>query len=100
MPTIQLRTRIDRDLKLKGDAVLKRLGLDASTFVSMSLAQLVNRRGLPFAVTVSDQTYFAEEYGLTPAAAEKTGRRLKRETTRARRSGELREATGPDALAP
>lgn len=48
MPTVQLRTRLDRDLKLKGDAVLKAIGLDASTFVAMSMAQLVNRRGLPF----------------------------------------------------
>jgi hypothetical protein len=53
--------------------VLKGLGLDASAFVSMSLAQLVNRRGRPFAVTEADADYFASEYGITPAQAATTG---------------------------
>lgn len=100
MPTIQLRTRIDRDLKRKGDAVLKSIGLDAGTFFSMSLAQLVNRRGLPFAVTESDDAYFSSEYGLTAADKVRAGLRMKRETARARRSGELREIKTPSDLAP
>lgn len=100
MATIQLRTRIDRDLKRKSDAVLKSLGLDAGAFVSMSLAQLVNRRGLPFAVTESDEAYFAAEYGIDTSAAARAGRRMKRETARARASGKLREITSPADLAP
>lgn len=100
MATIQLRTRIDRDLKKQSDAVLKRLGLDASSFVSMSLAQLVNRRGLPFAVTVSDADYFATEYGLTAGETEKAGRRMQRESARARGAGELREIKDVSDLAP
>ena len=100
MPTIQLRTRLDRDLKLKGDAVLKSLGLDASTFVAMSMAQLVNRRGLPFAVTEADADYFAAEYGVTAGQAAKTGRKLRMETARARRAGKLREVTTAADLAP
>ena len=91
MATIQLRTRLDRDLKLKGDAVLKSLGLDASTYVDMSMAQLVNRRGLPFAVTEADADYFAAEYGLTAPQAARVGRKLRAETVRARRTGKLRE---------
>ena len=61
MATIQIRTRIDRNLKKESDVVLKGLGLDVGSFVSMALTQLVNRRGLPFAVTESDASYFASE---------------------------------------
>ncbi len=100
MATVQLRTRIDSDLKRKSDAVLKKLGLDSAAFVSMSLSQLVNRRGLPFAVTESDEDYFTAEYGLTAADKVKAGRRLKRESARARRSGTLREITTAADLAP
>ncbi len=100
MPTVQLRTRLDRDLKLKGDAILKSLGLDASTYVAMSLAQLVNRRGLPFAVTEADADYFAAEYGLTATQAVKVGRKLRGETVSARRAGKLREVTSAADLAP
>ena len=91
MPTIQMRTRIDRDLENQSDAVLKKLGLDAGCFVSMALTQLVNRRGLPFAVTESDASYFASEYGLTSAQCRKAGAAMRQEAARARRMGELRE---------
>jgi addiction module RelB/DinJ family antitoxin len=97
MPTIQLRTRLDGELKRKGDAVLKSLGLDASTFVSMAMAQLVNRRGLPFAVTEADEAYFASEYGLDPVQAARVGRKLRTEAARARAAGNLGEvATAAD----
>lgn len=100
MPTVQIRSRIDRDLKRKSDDLLKHLGLDTSTYISLSLAQLVNRRGLPFSVTESDELYFLDEYGLSKTDAQKTGIRLKRETERARRNGGLRETSGPGDLAP
>ena len=100
MPTIQLRTRIDRALKKNSDAVLKRLGLDAGSYVSMALTQLVNRRGIPFAVTEADAEYFAAEYGLTPAQSLKAGAAMKREAARARREGKLREVAGPSDLTP
>ena len=91
MATIQIRTRIDRNLKKQSDAVLKGLGLDAGSFVSMALTQLVNRRGLPFAVTESDSAYFVSEYGLTPEQGTKAGTAMMKETARARRTGQLRE---------
>ena len=100
MATIQLRTRIDRDLKNESDAVLKGLGLDMGSFVSMALTQLVHRRGLPFAVTVSDASYFASEYGLASAQSVRAGAAMRRETARARRTGELREITESADLAP
>jgi len=100
MATIQMRTRIDKELKKQGDVILKNLGLDAGTYISMSLAQLVNRRGLPFAVTESDEAYFAKEYGLTPTEKRSAGARMKRETARARASGQLKTITGLNDLAP
>jgi addiction module RelB/DinJ family antitoxin len=100
MATIQIRARIDRNLKKKSDAVLKGLGLDAGSFVSMALTQLVNRRGLPFAVTESDAGYFASEYGLTPVQCVKAGVAMRRESARARRSGKLREITELADLVP
>ena len=100
MATIQLRTRIDRDLKRKSDAVLRSLGLDTGAFVSMSLAQLVNRRGLPFAVTESDDAYFSGEYGLTSSEKVSAGVMMRGETRRARRAGKLKTITGPDDLVP
>ena len=100
MATVQIRTRIDRNLKKESDVVLKGLGLDAGSFVSMALTQLVNRRGLPFAVTESDASYFASEYRLAFAQSVKAGAAMRRETARARRAGELREIAGSTDLAP
>jgi len=100
MATIQVRVRIDRKLKKKSDAVLKNLGLDAGSFVSMALTQLVNRRGIPFAVAESDEDYFASEYGLTPAASAAAGVAMKKETAQARRGGKLREIKDVADLAP
>ena len=100
MATIQIRARIDRNLKKESDAVLKRLGLDAGSFVSMALTQLVNRRGLPFAVTESDARYFESEYGLTSAQCVKAGEAMSRETAHARRTGKLRKITKLVDLAP
>ncbi|MEO6993677.1 MAG: type II toxin-antitoxin system RelB/DinJ family antitoxin [Lacunisphaera sp.] len=100
MATIQIRARIDRDLKKKSDAVLKKLGLDAGSYVSMALTQLVNRRGIPFAVAESDAEYFASEYGLTPAQSAKAGAAFSKEAAQARRTGKLRAIDGLTDLAP
>jgi addiction module RelB/DinJ family antitoxin len=100
MPTIQMRARIDRKLKRKSDAVLKSLGLDAGSFVSMALTQLVNRRGIPFAVSEPDSEYFSSEYGLTPAQCFKAGAAMSKESARERRSGKLREIKRLSDLSP
>ena len=100
MPTIQLRARVDKNLKRDSDAVLKSLGLDAGSFVSMALTQLVNRRGLPFAVTESDASYFSGEYGLSPTQAVKAGASMRRETAQARRAGKLRPIASEADLIP
>jgi hypothetical protein len=66
----------------------------------MALTQLVNRRGLPFAVSEPDSEYFSSEYGLTPAQCAKAGAAMKKEAARARRSGKLREIISYSELAP
>jgi addiction module RelB/DinJ family antitoxin len=91
MATIQLRSRIDLDLKRKSASVLKSIGLDETSFITMALTQLVNRRGLPFAVTEPDDAYFASEYGLSRPEMSKAGIRMKREAANARKAGQLRE---------
>jgi len=100
MSTVQIRARIDPQLKRQSEAVLKGIGLDTGAYVSLALTQLVNRRGLPFAVTEPDAGYFAAEYGLTPAQAVKAGAAMRREAARARRTGALRELTTAADLAP
>jgi addiction module RelB/DinJ family antitoxin len=71
MATVQIRNRIDRNLKKKSDAILKNIGLDTGSCVSMALSQLVNRRGLPFAVMEPDAASFVNGYGLNPGEAAK-----------------------------
>jgi hypothetical protein len=66
----------------------------------MALTQLVNRRGLPFAVTESDASYFASEYGLTHSQTIRAGAAMKTESAGARRHGKLREVTEAADLAP
>lgn len=100
MATIQIRTRIDRKLKKESDSILKSIGLDAGSYVSMALTQLVNRRGIPFGVMEPDEAYFANEYGLTAEESAKAGATMKSETARARRTGRLREIASLDDLAP
>jgi addiction module RelB/DinJ family antitoxin len=100
MATVQFRARIDRKLKKKSDAVLKGLGLDAGSFVSMALTQLVNRRGIPFAVAESDEAYFVSEYGLDSDQSAKAGAAMSRDMARARRAGKLREIKELADLAP
>lgn len=100
MATVQIRTRIDRNLKRKSDSVLKSIGLDAGSYVSMALTQLVNRRGIPFAVMEPDAAYFVNEYGLTSDESAKAGEAMKSETVRARRTGKLREIKSEADLAP
>jgi addiction module RelB/DinJ family antitoxin len=100
MATIQIRTRIDRNLKKESDTVLRGIGLDTGSYVTMALTQLVNRRGIPFAVMEPDAAYFVNEYGLTPDESAKAGASMKSEAARARRTGKLREITAIADLAP
>ena len=98
MATVQLRTRVDTTLKHKSDLILASLGLDTGTYFSMALAQLVNRRGLPFAVTEADEDYFSNEYSLSPDEMITAGKRMRATTRREKAQGHLKTIEGPDDL--
>jgi addiction module RelB/DinJ family antitoxin len=100
MAIVQIRMRIDRTRKKESDTVLKSIGLDTGSYVSMALTQLVNRRGIPFAVMEPAADYFVNEYGLTPDESAKVGAIMQSEAVRARRTRKLREIASADDLAP
>lgn len=45
-----LTLRIDRELKNKGNLMLKEMGITPSAFVNMAYSQLVNQRRIPFEI--------------------------------------------------
>ena len=47
-----IRTRIEPELKKKGEAVLREIGLSTSEAVSMFFRQIVMQHGLPFAAKI------------------------------------------------
>tara|TARA_B110000483_G_scaffold35116_1_gene42966 strand:- start:795 stop:1091 length:297 start_codon:yes stop_codon:yes gene_type:complete len=98
MKTVQFRTRVEPSLKKKSDSILRALGLDMETFVSMALTQLVNRRGLPFAVTESDEDYFSYEYGLNRNESVGAGNRKRAASKRDKTLGRIKTISGPEDL--
>ncbi len=100
MATTQLRNRIDSDLARKSAVILKKIGLDETSFISLAFTQLVNRRGLPFAVTEPDDSYFEAEYGLSHSEMARAGKRMKRVAAEARKAGKLREIKSVADLKP
>tara|TARA_B110000459_G_scaffold182400_1_gene210535 strand:- start:342 stop:638 length:297 start_codon:yes stop_codon:yes gene_type:complete len=98
MKTVQFRTRVEPSLKKKSDSILRALGLDMETFVSTALTQLVNRRGLPFAVTESDEDYFSSEYGLNRNESVGAGNRMRAASKRDKTLGRIKTISGPEDL--
>ena len=45
-----LTLRIDRELKNKGNLMLKEMGITPSAFVNMAYSQLINQRRIPFEI--------------------------------------------------
>ena len=50
--TTTVQARIDPQLKKKGDAILKQIGISASQAVNAMYAQIVLQKGLPFALKI------------------------------------------------
>ena len=98
MKTVQFRTRVEPSLKKKSDSIPRALGLDMETFVSTALTQLVNRRGLPFAVTESDEDYFSYEYGLNRNESVGAGNRMRAASKRDKTLGRIKTISGPEDL--
>jgi len=98
MPTMILRTRVDRRNATEARRVLALLGMTPTDAVNVFFAQVASRKAIPFAIATADSDYAAEEYGLTKAGIAATSRRISRATARAREAGTVREATGIDSL--
>ena len=53
--TTPVYARIDTNLKNQSEAILKRLGLSLSSFISMMLSQVVLNNGLPFNICIPEK---------------------------------------------
>lgn len=59
MTTVQ--ARISESLKMNAIDVLDKLGLNLSTYINMSLNQLIIQKKIPFEAKLNNTTYTAEE---------------------------------------
>lgn len=98
MATTLLRTRVDARRAAAAKKILDGLGLDATTAVNMLFAQVIARRGLPFAVQEEGDTYGQSEYGLTPAEMAAAEKRIRRSIARERKAGTIRPVKSADDL--
>ena len=91
MATVQIRT--SESLKANAVDILEKLGLNLSTYINMSLNQLVIQKRIPFEVALKSTTYTVDETVAEVSASmsmeglELTEEEL--ETVRLYRSGEL-----------
>ncbi|MBP6508107.1 MAG: type II toxin-antitoxin system RelB/DinJ family antitoxin [Opitutaceae bacterium] len=98
MATTLLRTRVDARRAAAAKKILDGLGLDATTAVNMLFAQVIARRGLPFAVQEDSYAYAQSEYGLTVAEMDASEKRIRRRLTRERQTGTARPVKSADDL--
>ena len=89
MSTVLIRTRVDTTRAKAAQKILSGLGLKPAEAVNMFFAQVVSRRGIPFAVQEAGAAYVEKEYGVTPGELDRAARRIKREAARARKAGEV-----------
>ncbi len=98
MATTLLRTRVDARRAAAAKKILHGLGLDATTAVNMLFAQVIARRGLPFAVQEDGDAYAQSEYGLTPAEMDAAAKRIRQSIARERKAGTIRPVKSADDL--
>jgi|ERR1035438_3730993 addiction module RelB/DinJ family antitoxin len=88
--TTLLRTRVDKSRAQEAKKILAGLGLKPGDAVNLLFAQIVNRRGLPFAVQEEGYAYAKAEYGVSPAELDQAAKSIHRESEQARRRGEIK----------
>src|ERR1039457_7499886 len=79
MPTIVLKSRVDRSNAAAARRVLTRLGLKPSDAINALFAQIASRKALPFSLATSDSSYAREEYGLDKKAIITVGKSLRKQ---------------------
>jgi len=94
MPTVILKTRVDRSNATAARRVLTRLGLKPSDAVNALFAQIASRKALPFALATSDSSYAKEEYGLDKKGVIAVGKGLRRQMAQERHDGTVRNVAG------
>ena len=90
--------RLSRSRLSAAGPILERLGMDSRAAIELFLAQVVSRKAIPFPVALPDSEYAAAEYGLTAVDIAAAGKRMRRSSDAARRSGEVRAVSGIDSL--
>lgn len=90
--------RLSRTSLSAADPILKRLGIDSRSAIEMFLAQVVSRKAIPFPVALSGSEYASVEYGLTESDVAAAGKRMRRASADAHKSGTVREVSGIDSL--
>jgi addiction module RelB/DinJ family antitoxin len=88
--TTLLRTRVNKSRAREAKKILAGLGLKPGDAVNLLFAQIVNRRGLPFAVQEEGYAYAEAEYGVSPAELDRAAESIHRESEQARRRGEIK----------
>lgn len=98
MATTLLRTRVEVRRAAAAKKILDGLGLDATTAVNMFFAQVIARRGLPFAVQEDGYAYAQSEYDVTPPEMDAAEQRIRRGIARERKAGSIRPVRSADDL--
>jgi addiction module RelB/DinJ family antitoxin len=94
MATTLFRARVNSPRAKAAQKILAGLGLSPAAAVNMLFAQIVARRGLPFDVQETGETYALAEYGVTPRELAAARKRVDRSLARARKSGEITAFNG------
>ena len=93
MPTVVLKSRVDRSNAAAARKVLSRLGLKPSDAVNALFAQIASRKALPFSLATSDSSYASEEYGLDRKGIIAVGKNLRKQVEKERLEGTVRSVS-------
>ena len=90
MNSVIIRARVDGRHARAAREILSNIGLKPSDAVNMLMAQIVARRGMPFAVQENGYTYAMSEYGATPEDVDAASKRMDRTIARERKAGTIK----------
>lgn len=93
-----MTVRVDRKHIKAAEKILAEFGMTPRTAIGVFLAEVVSRKAIPFPMALPDSEYAMAEYGLAPTEVALAGRRMRRATANARRSGTIREVNGVESL--
>lgn len=93
MPTVVLKSRVDRSNAAAARKILSRLGLKPSDAVNALFAQIASRKALPFSLATSDSSYASEEYGLDRRGIVAVGKNLRKQIEKDRLEGTVRNVS-------